>query len=79
MEVFRGGCNFISSSGVRTKGRSSTGGGGRLLNAIVHSANFYDYLCIYKLIISFCEVYNDGNCLPPKAGQNTALSVDLVP
>ena len=54
-------------------------GGVQILNAIAHSANFSDYLCIYKLIISLCEVYNDGNCLPPKAGQNTTLSVDLVP
>ena len=58
MEVFRGGCKSILSSGERTKGRSSTGGGGvvQILNAIAHSANFSDYLCIYKLIISLCEV-----------------------
>ena len=31
-------------------------GGVQILNAIAHSANFSDYLCIYKLIISLCEV-----------------------
>ena len=37
MEVFRGECNFSQSSGVRRKGKSSTGGGGvRILNAIAH-------------------------------------------
>ena len=33
MEVFRGECNFSQSSGVRRKGKSSTGGV-RILNAI---------------------------------------------
>ena len=58
MEVFRGGCKSILPSGERTKGRSSTGGGEgiQILNAMAHSANFSDYLCIYKLIISLCEV-----------------------
>ena len=56
MEVFRGGCKSILSSGERTKGRSLTAGGVQILNAIAHSANFSDYLCIYKLIISLCEV-----------------------
>ena len=32
------------------------GGGIQILNAMAHSANFSDYLCIYKLIISLCEV-----------------------
>ena len=37
MEVFRGECNFSQSSGVRRKGKSSTGGGGaQILNEIAH-------------------------------------------
>lgn len=50
MAVFKGVCNFILPSGVRTKGRSSTGGV-RILNAIAHSAKSSDYLCMYKLTI----------------------------
>ena len=44
MEVCRGECNLVISSGVRRKGRSSTEGEGVwILNSIAHPPSYTDY------------------------------------